>query len=160
MLSALGAYCTFALGIPGFPRVVRLCRQSRKTNGGNLLHRLSTMAAVHPASTGDSPSSRAAEYLAQDRFHRRFIQPATADHGELQVSYADVGCAPKQGDDGTQHPTILFIPGMFASRYLSVWMNAIAEKLGVRVLVVDRYAARGLSRCPPGPQCSYSIQMD
>ncbi|KAL2133771.1 hypothetical protein VTI74DRAFT_1708 [Chaetomium olivicolor] len=27
---------------------------------------------------------------------------------------------------------------MFASRYLSVWMHAIAERLGVRVLVVDR----------------------
>lgn len=28
---------------------------------------------------------------------------------------------------------------MFASRYLSVWMHAIAETLGVRVLIVDRY---------------------
>jgi hypothetical protein len=89
-------------------------------------------------SVGDSPSSRAAEYIAQDRFHRRFILPATADHGELQVSYADVGCTPKQGDHSTHYPTILFLPGMFASRYLSVFMHAIAEKLGVRVLMVDR----------------------
>jgi hypothetical protein len=93
--------------------------------------------AISSESVGDSPSSRAAEYIAQDRFHRRFILPATADHGELQVSYADVG-TPKQGEDGTHYPTILFIPGMFASRYQSVFMHAIAEKLGVRVLVVDR----------------------
>lgn len=96
------------------------------------------MAAASTDLTGDSPSSRAAEYLAQDRFHRRFVLPATADHGELQVSYADVGRSPRQGDDGTLCPTALFIPGMFASRYLSVWMHSIAEKLGVRVLIVDR----------------------
>lgn len=96
------------------------------------------MAAVPPQSAVDSPSLRAAQYLAQDRFHRRFIVPAISDHGELQVSYADVGRTPKQGDDGTQYPTVLFIPGMFASRYLSVWMHAIAERLGVRVLIVDR----------------------
>ncbi|KAL2272577.1 hypothetical protein FJTKL_06295 [Diaporthe vaccinii] len=97
-----------------------------------------TMAAVSSGSTADSPSSRAAEYLAQDRFHRRFTLPATSDHGELQVSYADVGRTPRQGEDGTRYPTVLFIPGMFASRYLSVWMHAIAETLGVRVLIVDR----------------------
>ncbi|KAL1883298.1 hypothetical protein Daus18300_000356 [Diaporthe australafricana] len=99
---------------------------------------LDTMAAVSTEPAGGTPSSRAAEYLAQDQFHRRFTLPGTADHGELQVSYADVGRAPDQGDGGTHHPTILFIPGMFASRYLGVWMHAIAEKLGVRVLVVDR----------------------
>lgn len=96
------------------------------------------MAAARPESDGGPPPSRAAEYLAQDRFHQRFVLPATSDHGELQVSYADVGRTPKQDDDGTYHPTVLFIPGMFASRYLSVWMHAIAEKLGVRVVIVDR----------------------
>lgn len=96
------------------------------------------MVEVSPQSAGDSASSRAADYLAQDRFHRRFVLPATADHGELQVSYADVGRTPEPGQDGTRSPTVLFIPGMFASRYLSVWMHAIAEKLGARVLIVDR----------------------
>lgn len=95
------------------------------------------MAAAQPDSTGNSAPSRAAEYLAQDQFHRRFVLPATADHGELQVSYADVGRIP-DSDNSTHHPTVLFIPGMFASRYLSVWMHAIAERLGVRVLIVDR----------------------
>ncbi|KAL9474311.1 LOW QUALITY PROTEIN: hypothetical protein ACSS6W_008691 [Trichoderma asperelloides] len=109
------------------------------------------MAAVGPESTNDAPSSHAVDYLAQDRFHRRFILPATADHSALQVSYADVGRYPKDGSDVTCYPTILFIPGMFASRYLSVWMHAIAEKLGVRVLVVDSagtiYLLNTLVRC-------------
>lgn len=96
------------------------------------------MEAVNLESAGNSQSMRAAEYLAQDWFHRRFILPATAEHDELQVSYADVGSAPKQGHDGSHFPTVLFIPGMFASRYLGVWMHAIAEKLGVRVLIIDR----------------------
>lgn len=97
------------------------------------------MVEVSPESAaGNSAPLRAADYLAQDRFHRRFVLPAAADHAELQVSYADVGRTPGPGQDGTHHPTVLFIPGMFASRYLSVWMHAIAEKLGVRVLIVDR----------------------
>ncbi|KAG6356066.1 hypothetical protein INS49_015451 [Diaporthe citri] len=44
------------------------------------------MAAVSSGSTADSLSSRAAEYLAQDRFHQRFTLPATAEHGELQMA--------------------------------------------------------------------------
>ncbi|KAH8775280.1 hypothetical protein F5883DRAFT_545616 [Diaporthe sp. PMI_573] len=96
------------------------------------------MATAYPVSSDTSAPSRAAEYVAQDRFHRRFVLPGTADHSELQVSYADVGRTPEPSDNGTRHPTVLFIPGMFASRYLSVSMHAIAEKLGVRVLIVDR----------------------
>jgi hypothetical protein len=96
------------------------------------------MAAAAPESVGESLPSRAADYIAHDRFHRRFVLPATADHGELQVSYADVGRLPKQDDRGTRHPTVLFIPGMFGTRYLGAWMHTIAEKLGVRVLMVDR----------------------
>ncbi|KAG8163755.1 hypothetical protein KVR01_007052 [Diaporthe batatas] len=93
------------------------------------------MSAPTPAPAGHSST---AEYVAQERFHRRFVLPATEDHCELQVSYADVGHSPNQGGGVTQPPAVLFIPGMFGTRYLSVWMHAIAEKLGVRVLVVDR----------------------
>lgn len=88
-----------------------------------------------------SPLSRALSYISNDRFHRRFTLPATADHGALTVSYADVGRGPGPGPGGTDAnpPTVLLIPGMFPSRYLGVSMHAIAEKLGVRVLVIDRW---------------------
>jgi hypothetical protein len=86
----------------------------------------------------DSLRSRALSYISNDRFHRRFELPATADHDALTVSYADVGRVPDPTSTSPQPPTILFMPGMFASRYLGVALHAIAEKLGVRVLVVDR----------------------
>lgn len=130
--------------IDTFPGLSILSQQSNDIHlflFNDLPHLLqtSTMAEVSPESAGEAPpSTRAAQYLAQDQFHRRFVLPATADHGELQVSYADVGRVPKPGEDGTHHPTILFIPGLFASRFLGVWMHAVAEKLGVRVLIVDR----------------------
>lgn len=80
----------------------------------------------------------ALSYIAHERFHRRFALPETADHGELAVSYADVGRMPEASGAGSGHPTILFMPGMFASRYLGVSLHEIADKLGVRVLIVDR----------------------
>ena len=83
-----------------------------------------------------SPSSQAVEYISQACFHRRFILPATAEHEELPVTYADVGVFPETKRDNV--PTILFIPGMFATRYLGVLLHKIAAKIGVRVLVIDR----------------------
>lgn len=76
--------------------------------------------------------------------HREFTLPATETHDVLHVSYADVGRQPADpllvtGSSSTaQPPTVLFIPGMFASRFIGLHLNAISEKLGVRVLVVDR----------------------
>lgn len=83
-----------------------------------------------------SPSSQALEYISQACFHRRFILPATAEHEELTVTYADVGISPETKRDNV--PTIIFIPGMFATRYLGVLIHQIAAKNGVRVLVIDR----------------------
>lgn len=81
----------------------------------------------------ESPHSQALRYISNSRFHRLF------KHGDLKISYADIGAA--------SDTTILFMPGMFASRYLAVWMHTIAESLGVRMLVVDRY--------PPSPPLSF-----
>jgi pimeloyl-ACP methyl ester carboxylesterase len=61
-------------------------------------------------------------------FHRR-VTLDTA-YGPLAITFADIGC--------TTGPVLLFLPGMFASRYLSIPMHVIAERAGVRLLVVDR----------------------
>ncbi|KAK1147330.1 hypothetical protein N8T08_001407 [Aspergillus melleus] len=72
----------------------------------------------------ESPRSQALRYISASHFHRLF------KHGDLTTSYADIGVP--------SDTTILFMPGMFASRYLAVSMHAVAESLGVRVLIVDR----------------------
>ncbi len=64
--------------------------------------------------------SQAIEYISHERFHRRFELPATGNHDALTVSYADVGLGPERPGTASQVPTILLMPGMFASRYLSV----------------------------------------
>ncbi|KAH7137364.1 hypothetical protein B0J13DRAFT_77570 [Dactylonectria estremocensis] len=89
------------------------------------------------ASDHETPSAAAARYIAHERFHRTFILPSNADHEPLTVGYADVGRAPETST-GPSPPTVLFMQGMFASRYLGIALHAIAEGLGVRVLVVDR----------------------
>ncbi|KAF7182826.1 hypothetical protein CNMCM7691_002487 [Aspergillus felis] len=61
-------------------------------------------------------------------FHRRVIIDTT--YGPLTITFADIGC--------TTGPPLLFLPGMFGSRYLSIPMHVIAERAGVRLLVVDR----------------------
>jgi hypothetical protein len=89
--------------------------------------------------TLSSARSQALQYIANDRFHQHFTLPATADHGALTVSYADVGHAgPEAPGLHPQPPTIIFLPGMFASRYLGIPLHEVAKNLGVRMLVVDR----------------------
>ncbi|KAH6871613.1 hypothetical protein B0T10DRAFT_500399 [Thelonectria olida] len=87
----------------------------------------------------ESPGSDALRYVSDPRFHRTFTLPASSGHhDDLIVSYADLGRAPDPDGTAPAPPTVLFMPGMFASRYLGVAMHVVAEKLGVRVLVVDR----------------------
>ncbi|KAJ5122791.1 hypothetical protein N7448_003923 [Penicillium atrosanguineum] len=66
--------------------------------------------------------------ISNSRFHRR----ATFDTacGSLAVSFAEIGCV--------TGPALLFLPGMFASRYVGIHLHALAERAGVRLLVVDR----------------------
>lgn len=91
-----------------------------------------TMAAP-TTSTRDQVLS----YLSDPRFSQELTLPATADSPALTVSYADVGFTPEPADSRST-PTMLFIPGMFGSRYISSIFDPIARKLGVRVLVADR----------------------
>lgn len=94
-----------------------------------------------PSATTNPSSHAVLDFIHDDRMHRELTLPATAKHDALNVSYADVGQLPAPSGAGSvaDHPTVLFIPGMFASRFLSLTLHTIAEKLGVRVLVVDRY---------------------
>lgn len=87
--------------------------------------------------TTTSAHDRAVAYLANERFHQRFTLPATADHDALEVGYADAGS--DAGDDPKAVPTMLYMPGMFSSRLFGVCpLHAMGQKLGVRVLVIDR----------------------
>lgn len=72
--------------------------------------------------------SDAISVISRSCYHRR-VTLETAS-GPLAVSYADIGCA-----DG---PVLLYLPGMFASRYSGIITHALAERAGVRMLVVDR----------------------
>ncbi|KAI5456895.1 hypothetical protein BGZ63DRAFT_395061 [Mariannaea sp. PMI_226] len=83
-------------------------------------------------------SDEASKYVANARFHHTFTLPATNTHDDLTFSFADLGRAPTPGESTPNPPTVLFMPGMYASRYLGVPMHAIADKLGVRVIIVDR----------------------
>lgn len=84
----------------------------------------------------ETPASRALSYISHPRFHQRFTLAGTADHEALTVSYADIGRSP--GPEDADPPSMLFIPGMFASRYSGVFMHPVAERCGVRVVIIDR----------------------
>ncbi|KAI6785919.1 uncharacterized protein J7T54_006258 [Emericellopsis cladophorae] len=84
--------------------------------------------------TPRTPRDEAAEYIANPRFHQSVTLPARDDHKEMLISYAEYGC-----ESDANNPTILFTPGMFGSRYVGMFMHAIAAKNKVRVLVPDRF---------------------
>ncbi|CAN8096731.1 unnamed protein product [Discula destructiva] len=88
----------------------------------------------------DTLGHAALDFVKDDRMNREFTLPATATHDALNVSFADVGRLPEPplAASSADLPTVLFIPGMFASRYIGPHLHDIADKLGVRVLVVDR----------------------
>ncbi|KAJ5106256.1 hypothetical protein N7456_002931 [Penicillium angulare] len=72
-------------------------------------------------------------------FHRRTT--LETKHGLLTVSFADIGCP--------TGPVLLYLPGMFASRYLGIPMHTLAIRAGIRLLVVDR----------PGMGCSTDVPL-
>ncbi|KAM0514463.1 hypothetical protein ACHAPE_006756 [Trichoderma viride] len=90
------------------------------------------------AASSTSARDQALSYLSDPRFSQELTLPATADSPALTVSYADVGFSPETPADSQNTPTMLFIPGMFGSRYIGALLDPIARKFGVRVLVVDR----------------------
>jgi hypothetical protein len=90
------------------------------------------------AASTTSVRDQALSYVSDPRFSQELTLPATADSPALTVSYADVGFSPATPADSRSTPTMLFIPGMFGSRYISALLDPIARKFGVRLLVADR----------------------
>jgi len=80
-----------------------------------------------------SASDTAIDLVSPIKFHQSFTLLATEKHGPLKVTYAIAGVP--IGEDA---PTIFFCGGMFGSRYMAVWENYLASKIGVRVLHIDR----------------------
>lgn len=96
-----------------------------------------------------SPSLQAEEFWADSRFHQTITLPACDNHGELTVSYADYGarenttnasssCTANNGSNREEIPVVLFMPGMYASRFLGGVMHFFARTHGVRLLFFDR----------------------
>jgi hypothetical protein len=94
-----------------------------------------------------SPDIQAEAFLADLHFHQTITIRACDDYGEHTISYTDYGihenetnapCAAQDCNDRGETPVVLFMPGMYASRYLGCFMHFIARKHGVRLLFVDR----------------------
>ncbi|KAL2839490.1 Alpha/Beta hydrolase protein [Aspergillus pseudoustus] len=88
------------------------------------------------SNTQYSPS----DLISDARFHRRVTLPTP--HGPQTLTYACVG-----SNDPTAS-TLLFLPGMFASRYLGIPQHVLAERAGVRLLIVDRFGMGGSADVP------------
>ncbi|KAL3447447.1 alpha/beta-hydrolase [Aspergillus insuetus] len=76
--------------------------------------------------------------ISKASFHRRITLPTP--HGPQTLTYALIGSS---GSDASPIRTLLFLPGMFASRYLGIPLHILAERAGVRILVVDRFGMGG-----------------
>ena len=90
--------------------------------------------------TAPEDEAAAKEILSQPRYNRTFKLPKTASHDELTFSYLDMGKTPATDDESAHVPTILFMPGMFSTRFAYLTAYRVAEKYGVRVICPDRYA--------------------
>ena len=85
-----------------------------------------------------SARDQALSYISDPRFTQKFTLPEGENQDAITVSFADVGFKPDSATAGRSTPTVLFIPGMFGSRYIGAVLDPVARKYGVRVLVIDR----------------------
>ncbi|TVY33189.1 hypothetical protein LSUB1_G006335, partial [Lachnellula subtilissima] len=93
------------------------------------------------------------EFVSPIKFHQSFTLPATDTHGALKVTYAVSGIP--VGEDA---PTILFCGGMFGSRWMAVFNDFLATKVGVRVLYIDRPGFGGSTRVPLNQRISTFLE--
>ncbi|KAH9214438.1 Alpha/Beta hydrolase protein [Leptodontidium sp. 2 PMI_412] len=90
----------------------------------------------HPSSIVEpsiSTEEQAITLISRRKFHRLFTLPATSTHESLKVTYGIAG--PDIGEDA---PTILYVGGMFGTRYLAITQDWLATQKGVRILMIDR----------------------
>ncbi|KAL7811399.1 alpha/beta-hydrolase [Trichoderma gracile] len=85
-----------------------------------------------------SVRDQALNYISDARFNQKFSLSNDENQEAITVSFADVGFKPESPTDSRSTPTVLFIPGMFGSRYISAVLDPVARRYGVRVLVIDR----------------------
>ncbi|KAM0263179.1 hypothetical protein ACHAQJ_001334 [Trichoderma viride] len=88
-----------------------------------------------------SAHDQALSYISNPRFHQKLVLPATADSPAVTVSYADVGFNPEAPTASRSTPTVLFMPGMFGSRYNGAVLDPVARKFGSGDGSLDRRSA-------------------
>ncbi|TVY56671.1 hypothetical protein LCER1_G002440, partial [Lachnellula cervina] len=96
---------------------------------------------------------RVIESVSPIKFHQSFTLPETDKHGALKVTHAVSGIP--LGEDA---PTILFCGGMFGSRWMAVFNDFLATKIGVRVLYIDRPGFGGSTPVPLNQRISTFLE--
>ncbi|ELR03795.1 hypothetical protein VC83_04751 [Pseudogymnoascus destructans] len=84
----------------------------------------------------------AIEYVCAKRMHRSFTIPGTETRKPLKVTYAIAGL---ENDDA---PTVVFISGMYGMRWVALLWHAVAVRVGVRLVCVDRPSFGGSTPVP------------
>ncbi|KAJ1330877.1 3-oxoadipate enol-lactonase [Microdochium nivale] len=94
----------------------------------------------HPA----TPAPSVTEFLQDSRFEQTFTLPPDDNHSEpFTVTYSDFGF---RHPDGSAHDNVvLFCAPLFASRYVPVTKDKLANKHRIRILAVDRPGFGGTS---------------
>ncbi|TVY48735.1 hypothetical protein LOCC1_G002323 [Lachnellula occidentalis] len=96
---------------------------------------------------------RVIELVSPIKFHQSFTLSETETHEALKVTYAISGIP--IGEDA---PTILFCGGMFGSRWMAVFNDFLATKVGVRVLYIDRPGFGGSTPVPLNQRISTFLE--
>ncbi|KAL6812852.1 alpha/beta-hydrolase [Trichoderma sp. SZMC 28013] len=106
-----------------------------------------------------SAHDQALSYISDPRFSQEFILPRTSARDSITVCYADLGFKPETPTASRCTPTVLFIPGMFGSRYIGSLLDPVARKFGVRVVVIDRPGMGLSTRVPLSQRLSTWIEI-
>ncbi|OBT90814.1 hypothetical protein VE02_00381 [Pseudogymnoascus sp. 03VT05] len=84
----------------------------------------------------------AIEYVCATRMHHSLTIPGTETRKPLKVTYAIAGL---ENDDA---PTVVFVSGMYGMRWVALLWHAVALRVGVRLVCVDRPSFGGSTPVP------------